>query len=65
LFAVFVDDADFARANPVVNANEGLCRSFIECDGTPPKACRAGRGRAPYGPPRSERKQSIALAWLL
>ena len=65
LFAVFVDDADFARANPIVDANEGLCRSFIECDGTPPKACRAGRGRAPDGPPRSERKLSIALAWLL
>ena len=25
LFAVFVDDADFAGANPVVNADKGLC----------------------------------------
>ena len=37
LFAVFVDDADFARANPVVDADKGLCRTFVECDGAPPK----------------------------
>ncbi len=36
LFAVFVDNADFARANPVVDADKGLSRTFIECDGTPP-----------------------------
>ena len=63
LFAVFVDDADFARTNSVVDANEGLCRSFIECDGTPPKACRAGRGRAPQWAAEQRRKLSITLAW--
>ncbi len=36
LFAVFVDYADFARANPIVDANKRLCRTFVECDGTPP-----------------------------
>ena len=41
LFAVFVDDADFARANPVVDADKGLCRTFVECDGTPPKVVAA------------------------
>ena len=56
LFAVFVDDADFARANPIVDADEGLSSTFIECDGTPPKACLAGRGRAPMG--RSEATQT-------
>jgi hypothetical protein len=38
LYAVFVDDADFARANPLVDADKGLCRTFIESDGAPPKA---------------------------
>jgi hypothetical protein len=56
LFAVFVYDADFARANPIVDADEGLSSTFIECDGTPPKACLAGRGRAPMG--RSEATQT-------
>ena len=56
MFAVFVDDADFARANPIVDADEGLSSTFIECDGTPPKACLAGRGRAPMG--RSEATQT-------
>ena len=37
LFAVFVDHADFACANSVVDANKGLCRTFVECDGAPPK----------------------------
>ena len=41
LFAVFVDDADFARANPVVDADKGLCRTFVECDGAPPKVAAA------------------------
>jgi len=54
LFAIFVDDADFARANPIIDADEGLSSTFIECDGTPPKACLAGRGRAPHGPQRSD-----------
>lgn len=62
LFAVLVDDADFTRANSVVDANEGLCRSFIECDGTPPKARRAGRGRAPHWAAEQRRTLSIALA---
>jgi hypothetical protein len=37
LLAVFVDDANFARANPVVDADKGLCRTFVEYDGAPPK----------------------------
>jgi len=36
LFAVFVDDADFAGANSIVDADKGLGRTFIECDGAPP-----------------------------
>ena len=36
LFTVFVDDADFACADAVVDAGKGLGCSFIECDGTPP-----------------------------
>ena len=36
LLAVFVDDADFACANTIVNADKGLGRTFIECDGAPP-----------------------------
>jgi hypothetical protein len=62
LLAIFVDDADFARANSIVDANEGLCRTFIECDGTPPNACRTGRGRAPRWAAEQRRKLSIALA---
>jgi hypothetical protein len=37
LLAVFVDNANFARANPVVDADKGLCRTFVEYDGAPPK----------------------------
>jgi hypothetical protein len=37
LLAVFVDDANLARANPVVDADKGLCRTFVECDGAPPE----------------------------
>src|SRR5208282_479328 len=32
LFAVFVNDADFTRANSIVDADKGLCRTFVECD---------------------------------
>jgi hypothetical protein len=37
LFAVFVDHADFAGANAIVNADKRLSRAFIECDGTSSK----------------------------
>lgn len=46
LFAVFIDDADFAGANPVVNADKRFCRTFVECDGTPPDVVPAALGRA-------------------
>ena len=62
LFAVFVDDADFARTNLFVDADKGLCRTFVECDGAPPKVV-AARPRTLPGLPRSqERTLSIALA---
>jgi hypothetical protein len=41
LFAVFIDDANLACANTIVDANERLGRAFIECDGSPPLAVRA------------------------
>ena len=41
LLAVFVDYADFARAYLLVDANKGLCRTFVECDGAPPKVVPA------------------------
>jgi hypothetical protein len=37
LFAVFVDYANFARADTVIDTNKGLGCSFIESDGTPPR----------------------------
>jgi hypothetical protein len=37
LFAIFVDNADFARANSIVDADKGLCGTFVECDGAPPR----------------------------
>lgn len=37
LFAVFVDYANFAGANAIVDADKGLGRAFIECDGTSSK----------------------------
>jgi len=37
LFAVFVNHADFAGANAIVDADKGLSRAFIECDGTSSK----------------------------
>ena len=47
LFAVFIDDADFAGANPVVNADKRFCRTFVECDGTPPDVIAAAFGAFP------------------
>jgi hypothetical protein len=47
LFAVFVDDADFARTNSIVDADKGLCRTFIECDGTPPDVVSARFRKSP------------------
>jgi hypothetical protein len=64
LFAVLVDDADFARTYPVIDADKGLCRTFIECDGTPPDFI-AGRIRgSPKSPRSQQRTLSIALARL-
>jgi hypothetical protein len=62
LFAVFVDYANFAGANAIVDADKGLGRAFIECDGTSSKW--AGRPdperfRSSYG--ARERTLSIAL----
>jgi len=37
LFAVFVDHADFAGANAIVDADKRLSRTFVECDGTSSK----------------------------
>ena len=37
MFAVFVNYADFAGANAIVDADKGLGRAFIECDGTSSK----------------------------
>ena len=34
MFAVFVDHADFAGANAIVDADKRLGRTFVECDGT-------------------------------
>ena len=62
LFAVFVDDADFARANLLVDADKGLCRTFVECDGAPPKVAAARLRGLPESPRAHERTLSIALA---
>jgi hypothetical protein len=43
LFAVFVNHADFARPDAIVDADKRLGRTFIECDGAPPLAIRANR----------------------
>lgn len=50
LFAVFIDDADFARADALIDADKGLGRTFVECDGAPPKMIRAASRF--IGPPR-------------
>jgi hypothetical protein len=36
LFAVFVDYANLAGSNAVVDTSKGLCCAFIESDGAPP-----------------------------
>jgi hypothetical protein len=64
LLAVFVDYADFARAYLIVDANKGLCRTFVECDGAPPKVVPARLRNLPELPRAQERNLSIALAWL-
>jgi hypothetical protein len=51
LLAVFVDDANFARANPVVDADKGLCRTFVEYDGAPPKVAATAFSEMNAGKP--------------
>jgi len=65
LFAVFVDDADFACTNSIVDADKGLCRTFVECDGAPPKVAYARIRGLPESPRAHGRTLSIASAWLL
>jgi hypothetical protein len=62
LFAVFVDDADFARTNLLIDADKGLGRTFIECDGAPPKVASARLPESPESLRAQERNLSIALA---
>ena len=65
LFAVFVDYADFARADTVIDTNKGLGGSFIESDGTPPKGSAQRCGRDGTDDRRlTERTLSIALVRL-
>lgn len=60
LYAVFVDDADFARANPLVDPDEGLGRTFIECDMLLRKLCRPDGGGLSLDCGLTKRKSSIA-----
>jgi hypothetical protein len=60
LLAVFVDDANFARTNFLVDANKGLCRTFVECDGAPPKVAAVRLRGLPKSPRAHERTLSIA-----
>ena len=62
LFAVFVDYADFAGANAIVDADERLGRTFIECDGTSSKwAGRPDPEQVRSSCEARERTLSIAL----
>ncbi len=58
LFAVFINYADFTRANTVVDTDKGLSRTLVECDGAPPIVARCPSAQA------RERTLSIALARL-
>jgi len=62
LFAIFVDDAYFAGANSLIDTDERLSCSFIECDGAPPRAAPAGPCRIFDERRPDERTLSIALA---
>jgi hypothetical protein len=63
LLPVFVDYPDFASANPVIDANKRLGRTFIECDGAPPRlALRQRCGILPHSGMPDRRTLSIALA---
>jgi hypothetical protein len=62
LFAVFVDHADFAGANAIVDADKRLSRAFIECDGTSSKVVvRLAPGSFRRSDGARERTLSIAL----
>jgi hypothetical protein len=65
LFAVLVDYADFACADPVVDADKRLCRTFVECDGAPPKVAGACPRGAPRLPQACWRSLSISPARML
>jgi hypothetical protein len=52
LLAVLIDDANLAGADALVDANKGLSRTFVECDGAPPEMVRASPRFLYPGPPR-------------
>jgi hypothetical protein len=64
LFPVFIDDADLARANTIIDANKGLGGSFIESDGAPPEGVRAGLPRRRLRRRQANASMSIASVWL-
>ena len=62
LFPVFVDYANFAGANAIVDANKRLGRTFVECDGTSSKwAGRPDPDEVRSSYEARERTLSIAL----
>ena len=61
MLAVFVDNADLARANSIVDANKGLGGSFIESDGTPPERVHADWTAKSVSPPAGERIHEYSI----
>jgi hypothetical protein len=66
LFAVFVDDTDLTRTDLLVDADKGLGRTFIECDGAPPKvaSARLPESAGVHAGTRAQPEYSIGPAYL-
>jgi hypothetical protein len=62
LLAVLIDDADFAGADALVDANKGLSRTFVECDGAPPEMVRGFPGSLPRGRRECTNAQEYSIA---
>lgn len=61
LLTVLIDDPDLAGADAVIDTDKGFCRTFVECDGTPPK-CRFCQPGVAQLRGHSNAPLSIALA---
>jgi hypothetical protein len=62
LLADLIDNTNFAGADALIDADKGLSRTFVECDGAPPEMVRACPGSLPQGRRGCANAQEYSIA---